>query len=376
MAEIRVAIIGIGNCASSLVQGIEYYKDVENNDTFIPGLIHPVLGDYKIKDIKTVVGFDVDKRKINKDVSEAIFANPNVATKFKEVPNMDAPVFLGPILDGVSPHMKSFDEEITFLPEEDQDPVDVVEKLKEYKVDVIINYLPVGSQKAAEFYAQAAIDAGCAFINCMPIFIASSEEWVKKFEEAKLPVLGDDVKSQLGATWSHRMAIQSYLDKAIKIDDTTQENYGGNTDFLNMTDPIRIKTKLASKRSSIEHLVADHPRGKYTIPPVYAGPGTGENNHGFKEGQGDKKTARVVVHGKGFGNRPVNMEINLEVEDSPNSAGIGIDAIRCAKLALDRGVTGSITSPSSFFFKHPYKKMQDSKAIEMIEAFIEGKIER
>ena len=372
--EIRIAIVGVGNCASSLIQGLWYYNSVSSNK-FVPGLIHSLVGRYRVKDIVPVVAFDIDERKINKDISEAIFEKPNVATKFCNVPILNAKVFVGPILDGVSQHMLKFDKDITFLPTKEK-PVNVAEKLKEYKVDVVINYLPVGSKEATEYYANAAIQAGCAFVNCMPIFIASNKKWVKKFERAGLPLLGDDVKSQLGATWSHRMAIQSYLDRGIKILHTKQENYGGNTDFLNMTDPERIQTKLISKRSSIEHLIKDHPKGGYSIPPVYAGPGKGMNNHGFIAGQGDKKIAKIIVEGIGFGGIPVNIKIELEVEDSPNSAGIVIDAIRCAKLGLDRGISGVLTSPSSFFFKHPYKKVQDSEAIKKIEKFIKCKTQR
>lgn len=375
MSKIRIGIVGVGNCASSLIQGLNFYKRVTSSAELVPGLLHVVIGDYRVSDIVPVIGFDIDERKVGKDISEAIFAKPNVATKFSPVTHLNAPVYVGPILDGVSDHMAKFDINKTFMPTK-KAPVDVVGKLTKHKVDVLINYLPVGSHKASEFYAQAAIDAGCSFINCIPTFIASDNGWVRRFVNASLPVLGDDIKSQLGATWIHRMAVQAFLDKGVKITFTSQENYGGNTDFLNMTDQDRIKSKLESKRVSIEHLVADHARGKYTIPTVYAGPGREENKHGFVDGQGDKKTAKILVEGLGFGGRSVKLELNLEVEDSPNSAGIVIDAIRCAKIALDRKISGAMTSASAFFFKHPYEKIPDAEAIKRIESFIAAQIER
>ncbi|HLD04966.1 MAG TPA: inositol-3-phosphate synthase [Candidatus Nanoarchaeia archaeon] len=372
--QIRVALIGIGNCASSLVQGISYYNNIGANE-FSPGIIHPKVGNYEIKDIKIVLGFDIDARKVGQFLSEAIFAKPNVASKYMKVPKNEAPVYMGPILDGNPKHMKDIDPDKAIILSSNN-PVDVVKKLQEHKVEVVVNYLPVGSKKATEFYAQCSIDANCAFVNCMPIFIGSNEEWVKRFKKAGIPVLGDDIKSQLGATWAHRMAIQAYLDRGIKICFTKQENYGGNTDFLNMTSSERIKTKLLSKKSSIEHLIKDHSKGGYLIPPVYAGPGSKHNNHGYIKGLGDNKIAKIRLEGKGFGNRQINMDIRLEVEDSPNSAGVVVDAIRCAKLGLDRKIGGAITSASSFLFKHPYEKIDDKKAINRIEGFIKGDLMR
>ncbi|MFA4887257.1 MAG: inositol-3-phosphate synthase [Candidatus Nanoarchaeia archaeon] len=370
--QIRVALIGIGNCASSLVQGIFYYHTLKKTN-FVPGLLHPTIGSYQPSDIHIVLGFDIDKRKVGKPVSEAIFAEPNVATKFAEVLQFDAPVLMGPILDGYASHMGKIDPKKEVFPSSEK-PVNVAKKFKDYNVDVVVNYLPVGSKEATEFYAQAAIDAGCAFVNCMPIFIGSDEKWVQKFAKANLPVLGDDVKSQLGATWMHRMVIQSCLDRGIKINFTKQENFGGNTDFLNMASPERIKTKLISKKSSIEHLIQDHPKGGYPIPPVYAGPGSETNNHGYIASLNDKKIAHILVEGNGFGGIPLSIQINLEVEDSPNSAGVVIDAIRCAKLALDRKISGAISSASAFFFKHPYKKITDQEAIKRLELFIQNKL--
>jgi len=367
MKKIRIGIVGVGNCASSLVQGLQFYK----NKNSVIGLTHSVIGGYRISNIQPVVGFDIDERKVGKDISQAIFSKPNVAKKFSPVPHLNAPVYVGPLLDGVSSHMKKYPVNITFKPTL-KEPVDVAEKLKKHKVDILINYLPVGSQKATEYYTEAALKAGCGFINCIPVFIASHKNWVAKFKKAKLPCLGDDIKSQLGATWMHRSVVQSYLDKGIKILSTSQENYGGNTDFLNMTDPNRIKGKLKSKESSIKHLIEDHVRGGYKVPPIYAGPGTADNNHGFIKGQGDNKTAIIKVSGLGFGNLPVTVETKLSVEDSPNSAGIVVDAIRCCKVALDRGLSGPI-APSSLFFKHPHDKIDDDEALRRMELFVKGK---
>jgi myo-inositol-1-phosphate synthase len=367
MKKIRIGIVGVGNCASSLVQGLQFYK----NKKSFAGLMHPVIGGYDISHIEPVLGFDVDERKVGQDISKAIFAKPNVATKFSRVPRLNAPVYVGPVLDGVSAHMREYPSSITFKPT-NQEPVDVAEKLRKHKVDILINYLPVGSQKATEFYADAALKAGCGFVNCVPVFIASDKNWVSKFKRAKLPCLGDDIKSQLGATWAHRAAVQSYLNKGIKILFTSQENYGGNTDFLNMTDSNRIKGKLKSKESSIKHLIEDHPKGGYKVPPIYAGPGTADNNHGYIKKQGDNKTAIIKVEGLGFGNLPVTMECHLSVEDSPNSAGIVVDAIRCCKVALDKGMSGTL-DPSSFFFKHPLRKVNDDESVRIMEDFVKKK---
>lgn len=366
MKTIRIGISGVGNCASSFIQGLEFYEDKDS----ITGLMHPSINGYRISHIKPVVGFDIDERKVDKDISRAIFAKPNVAKKFSPVPFLNAPVYVGPILDGVSDHMRGYPDHMTFKPTAKKS-VDVAQKLRDHKVDILINYLPVGSQEATEFYASEAIKAGVAFVNCIPVFIASHPKWVSKFKKAKLPALGDDIKSQLGATWTHRTLVQSFLDKGIKILFTSQENYGGNTDFLNMTDPNRIKGKLKSKESSIRHLIEDHELGGYEIPPIYAGPGTAENNHGYVKGQGDSKTAIIKVSGLGFGNLPISVEANLSVEDSPNSGGVVVDAVRCAKVALDRGLSGAI-GPSSLFFKHPFNKVQDDEALSLMEEFING----
>jgi myo-inositol-1-phosphate synthase len=369
--EIKVAFIGVGNCCSSLNQGLIYYKDSEGND-FVPGLMHTEIGGYKLRDIKPVCAFDVDKRKVGKDLSEAIFEKPNCTTVYqKEMPNLNAPVLMGNLLDGVSDHMLEYPEDVSFRPITDRESVDVVKELKDRNVDVLVNYLPVGSQKAAEFYANCALEAGCAFVNAMPIFIASDPAWVKKFEEKGLPCLGDDIKSQYGATFSHRQIVQGFIDRGVKINFTSQENYGGNTDFLNMSDQVRIQSKLRSKTSSIKTLIP------YEIPELYAGPGVGgDSKHGYRPEQKDNKTAVIKVYGTGFGDIPVKATLHVDCEDSPNSGGIIIDAIRCAKLALDRNISGAITSPSSFFFKHPLEKVPDAEAKVRAEKYIKGELER
>src|SRR3989344_5586764 len=285
-SEIRIAIVGVGNCASSLVQGLEYYKKTGSD----VGLMNVEMGGYKVIDIKLVVGFDIDIRKVGKDMSEAVFEFPNCTKKISSVPHLNAPVYMGPLLDGVSPHMlEHTNEEQTFVPAP-LDPVDVVEKLKQYKVQIVVSYLPVGSEDATKVYAQAAIDAGCAFVNCIPSFIASNPEWSEKFRKAGLPVVGDDIKSQLGATYAHRLLIQAAIDRGIKIRYTSQYNQGGNTDFLNMTAEHRLKHKLASKQESVEGLLKL--KEQKLEQESYFGPGegegmTGKKGHGWRNGQKD-----------------------------------------------------------------------------------------
>ena len=365
--EIRVAVVGVGNCASSLVQGIEHYH---NNDTTI-GIMHSSIGGYAVTHIRPVVAFDVDVRKVNRDLSEAIFALPNCTKFIAKVPYLNAPVFMGPLLDGVSPHMlEHSNKDQTFLPA-DERSVDVVATLKKYRVDIVINYLPVGSEEATRFYAQAAIDAGCGFVNCIPSFIASNPQWAKRFKDAGLPVIGDDVKSQLGATYMHRMLVQAAVDRGLRIRTTTQYNQGGNTDFLNMTAEHRLKHKLASKQESVISLL----NGQKLEHEAYFGPGEGEGlsgkkGHGWRDGQKDEKTAVITLEGNIWGNIPTKYRIDLTVEDSPDSAGIAADAIRCAKLAMDRGLSGAIEEASFFFFKHPPRQIPDAEAKEKLEQFI------
>lgn len=369
--EIRLAIVGVGNCASSLVQGIEYYH---NHDT-VMGVMHQFIGGYAVTHIKPVVAFDVDVRKVGKDLSEAIYAFPNCTKQIGEkVRYLNVPVFMGPKLDGISPHMlEHANKEQTFMPSSES-PVEVAAILKKYKVDVVVNYLPVGSEEATKHYAQAAIDAGCGLVNCIPSFIASNPQWAKRFKDAGLPVVGDDVKSQLGATYCHRMLIQAAVDRGLKIRTTSQYNQGGNTDFLNMTAEHRLKHKLASKQESVVSLL---PEGQKLEHEAYFGPGEGEGmsgkkGHGWRDGQKDEKTAVITLEGNLWGNIPCKYRIDLTVEDSPDSAAIGADAIRCAKLALDRKIGGAIEEASFFFFKHPPRQIPDAEAKEKLEKFIAG----
>ncbi|MEM5798350.1 MAG: inositol-3-phosphate synthase [Candidatus Aenigmatarchaeota archaeon] len=360
MGDIRIAIAGIGNCCSSLIQGIFYYQNVDNNDKTIPGLMHNILGGYRISDIKPVAAFDIDKRKIGKDLSEAIFSKPN-CTKifFKDIPNLGVEVHMGPVMDGFSPHMANYPEDRTFVISEKR-PVDVVDVLKETKTEILINYLPVGSEKATKYYASAALEAGCAFINCIPVFIASDDAWSKRFEEARLPLIGDDIKSQIGATILHRTLVRLFSERGIKIDRTYQLNTGGNTDFLNMLERSRLKSKKISKTQSVQSQL-----------PVPLEP---ENIHigpsDYVPWQNDNKVCFIRIEGRKFGNVPVELELRLSVEDSPNSAGIVIDAIRCAKIALDRGIGGPLIAASAYFMKSPPKQYPDWLARQMLEDFI------
>ncbi|MEM2911643.1 MAG: inositol-3-phosphate synthase [Candidatus Bathyarchaeia archaeon] len=359
MTEIRVAIVGVGNCASALVQGVEYYKDAREDET-VPGLMHVNLGGYHIRDIKFVAAFEVDKRKIGKDLAEAIFAKPNCCAKFADVPPLGVKVSPGPILDGAAEHMR---EPFSVYDENEVKPVDVVDVLREARAEILLNYLPVGSYHATRFYAQAALDAECAFINCIPEFIASDKIWSKKFEEQGLPVAGDDVKSQLGATILHRNLVKLCIDRGVIIDETYQLNLGGNTDFLNMTVEERLKTKRISKTEAVTSLVP------YELP-TRIGPSD------YVPFLGDKKICYITLKGRKFGNLPVTISAKLEVEDSPNSAGVVIDVIRAVKLALDRKIAGPLISISSYAFKHPPVQVPDSTAKEWVEDYIKGKRER
>jgi len=358
LPEIRVAIAGVGNCASALVQGVEYYKDARENIT-VPGLMHVNFGGYHIRDIKFVAAFDVNKNKIGKDLSEAVFAEPNCCARFADVPPLGVKVSPAPILDGVAEHMK---ESFNVYNSSEVGQTDVVETLKETKTDVLVNYLPVGSRNATRFYAQEALDAGCAFVNCIPEFIASDFKWSKKFEEKGLPVAGDDIKSQLGATILHRNLVKLCIDRGVIVDETYQLNLGGNTDFLNMTVEERLKTKRISKTEAVTSLVP------YELP-TRIGPSD------FVPFLGDKKICYIVLKGRKFGNQPAIVTVKLEVEDSPNSAGVVIDVIRAVKLALDRKIAGPLISISSYAFKHPPIQVPDSIAKQWVEDYINGKRE-
>jgi len=356
---IRVAIAGIGNCASALIQGVQYYRNADDNDR-IPGLMHVNFGGYRIKDVEFVAAFEVNRDKIGKDLAEAIFTPPNCCVKFADVPRLGVEVMPGPILDSVAPHMREpfrvYDENVV-------KPVDVAEVLREAKADMLINFLPVGSYKASRYYAQAALDAGCAFVNCIPEFIASDSEWSRKFEEKGLPIAGDDVKSQVGATIVHRALAHTLVSRGVKILKTYQLNVGGNTDFLNMTDDHRLETKKISKTEAVTSLVP------YDVS-AWAGPS------GYVPFLNDTKVCHIRMEGTKFGDTPVVIDVRLAVEDSPNSAGMVIDVIRAVKLALDRGIGGQLISISAYAFKHPPKQVPDHVARQWVEEFIEGKRER
>ena len=359
MGSIKVAIAGVGNCASSLVQGVSFYKDVKD-DAKIPGLMHTVFGEYRIKDIEFVAAFDVDPRKIGKDLSEAIFSPPNCTVKFSDVPRLDVIVNPAPILDGVAPHMKdAFGLENT----EPIEPVDVAEVLRESGAEILINYLPVGSSKATEFYAGEALKAGCGFINAMPEFIASDPVWAKKYEDAKLPIAGDDIKSQVGATILHRTLVDLLENRGVHVVETYQLNIGGNTDFLNMTSEARLSKKRISKTEAVTSLLS------YEIP-VRIGPSD------YVPFLGDRKICYINIKGKKFGDVPVYIDVKLDVEDSPNSAGVMVDVIRAMKMALDRGIKGALISISAYAFKHPPVQVPDHIAKQWVEEFIQGKRER
>ena len=352
--EIRVAIVGVGCCTSHLVQGIYKYHDVEDNKTWIPGLMHPVLGDYKIRDIKYVAAFDIDRNKVGKDLSEAIFAKPNNMTKFAEVPKQDVEVKMGPILDGAPKHLREF-----FDVADDCEPCDVVKELKDSKADVFVNFIPTGSEKAAKFYTDCAIEAGCAFINCMPEFISSNQEYVEKAKKAGVPLIGDDIKSQIGATILHRVLAQLCVDRGIKINKTSQLNFAGNTDFVNLVK--RGETKEFSKKASVENVI-----------PYKTEVSVGFGYIGL---QNDNKICRLYFEGENFGGNPVTINLECSIEDSANAAGCIIDAIRYAKIALDRKVGGPLYSVSAYLMKHPPRYYQDEEAKENCGKFIKGEID-
>lgn len=364
--KIKIAIAGIGNCCSSLVQGIYYYKDVKSDDELVPGLMHNVLGGYKISDIEIVAAFDIDKRKVGKDISEAILAKPNCTKIFcHNVPKTGVKVKMGSVLDGVAPHMKDYPEDQTFIVAKEK-PVDVAAELKKSGAEILVSYMPVGSQKAVEYYAQAALDAGVALVNCMPVFICSDEKWEKKFRDKGIPCIGDDIKSQVGATITHRVLSHLFAQRGVTIDRSYQLNFGGNTDFLNMLNHDRLKTKKLSKTEAVESQLAK----RLSYDNLHIGPSD------WVPFLKDNKICFIRMEGRKFGNVPIELELRLSVEDSPNSAGCVIDAIRLLKIGLDRGVGGSLISSSAYFMKHPIQQFTDEKAREMIEEFIDGKRER
>lgn len=332
--SIRVAIAGVGNCASSLVQGVEYYRDAKDEDK-IPGIMHPNFGGYRIRDIEFVAAFDVDADKVGKDLSEAIFASENNTYKFSDVPDMGVAVQRGKTLDGLGEYYRQM------ISESSEEPVDVAQVLRDRKVDILISYLPVGSEEADKYYAQCAMDAHCGFVNCLPVFIASDPEWAQKFRDAGVPIVGDDIKSQVGATITHRVMARLFEDRGVRLDRTYQLNVGGNMDFMNMLQRSRLESKKVSKTRAVTSIVP-HEMDPHN---VHIGPSD------YVAWLDDRKFAFVRLEGTTFGDVPLSLEYKLEVWDSPNSAGVVIDALRSCKIALDRGLTGPILAPSSYFMK-------------------------
>ncbi len=355
MSKVRLAIVGVGNCASSLVQGLDYYKDAEASDR-VPGLMHVDLGGYRVGDVEIVAAFDVDADKVGKDVAEAIYTEPNNTIVFDDVPPTGVIVQKGRTLDGLGTYYREM------ITESDQPEADVTQVLRDTRADVLVCYLPVGSEQAARYYAQCAIDAKVAVVNCLPVFIASDVEWAKKFADAGVPIIGDDIKSQVGATITHRVLTKLFEDRGVKIDRTYQLNFGGNMDFMNMLERKRLTSKKISKTQSVQSQMET----PLDADDIHIGP---SDHVPWLE---DRKWAQIRIEGTSFGDVPLTVEMKLEVWDSPNSAGIVIDAIRCAKLALDRGIGGPLIAPSSYFMKSPPVQFSDEQARENTEAYIVG----
>jgi myo-inositol-1-phosphate synthase len=359
MSSVRVAIVGVGNCASSLVQGVEYYRNADPNDR-VPGLMHVKFGDYHVSDVQFVAAFDVDAKKVGRDLAEAIVASENNTVKLCDVPPTGVTVKRGPTYDGLGQYYREI------IDESDEQSVDVVAALREAEVDVVVSYLPVGSEQADKFYAQAAIDAGCAFVNALPVFIASDPVWAQKFTDAGLPIVGDDIKSQVGATIVHRALAKLFEDRGVELLRTYQLNFGGNMDFMNMLERTRLVSKKISKTQSVTSQIPH----EMVKSDVHIGP----SDH--VPWLDDRKWAYIRLEGKSFGDTPLNAELKLEVWDSPNSAGVIIDAVRAAKIAKDRGIGGPILSASSYFMKSPPIQYNDHDAHEAVEQFIKGEVER
>jgi myo-inositol-1-phosphate synthase len=355
--KVRIAIAGLGNCASSLIQGLEYYKNADEKD-FIPGIMHVKFGDYHLSDVEVVSAFEVNTKKIGKDISEAIWQSPNLSKKFSDVPHKGVTVLPAPIMDGVAPHMK---ESFHCYDPTQMEPVNVADVLKESGVDVLINFLPVGSETGAQMYAQACLDTNVAFANGIPAFIASNKEWGQKFTDKNIPVAGDDIKSQLGATILHRMLVSLAHERGIKLDETFQLNIGGNTDFENMKKEYRLTTKRISKTEAVTSMIP------YEVP-TRIGP---SDYVPFLE---DEKICYLWLKGKNFGEQPLSVQLKLSVQDSPNSAGVMIDVVRSLKIAKDRNIGGPLVGVSSYFFKHPPKQIHDAEAVRLVEQFIKGEI--
>lgn len=354
MSKIKVAVVGVGNCAAALMQGVEFYKDAKPED-FVPGLMHVVIGDYHVSDMEFVAGFDVADSKVGKDLSEAAFAFPNNTLKFAELPLTGVMVQRGPTLDGFGKYLREY------VPESEEPVVDVARVLRESGAEVLINYLPVGSQKAVEFYMEAALEAGVAVVNCMPIFIASNPEWEKRFKEAGLPIIGDDVKSQVGATITHRVLTDLFKQRGVRLDTTYQLNFGGNTDFMNMLERERLATKKVSKTEAVQSQAKE----RLDDHDIHVGPSD------YVPWLEDHKFCYIDMRGTAFGGAPLRLDLKLEVWDSPNSAGIGIDAIRMLKVALDRGISGVLEYPSAYLMKHPPVQYTDAHAYDALEEWLD-----
>jgi myo-inositol-1-phosphate synthase len=353
--KVRVAIIGVGNCASSLIQGVYFYRNAADNDR-VPGLMHVNLGGYHVRDIEFSAAIDIVDTKVGKDLSEAIFSYPNNTLKFADVPHLNVPVARGMTHDGLGKYLSQI------LKKAPGPTADIVKILKETKTDVVVSYLPVGSEEATKWYVEQILEAGCAFVNAIPVFIASSDYWADRFRQKGLPMIGDDIKSQVGATILHRVLTSLFVDRGVRLDRTYQINFGGNTDFMNMLERERLMSKKISKTGAVTSMLP------YDIGAdnVHVGPSD------YIPWLTDRKWCYIVMEGTTFGDVPLNLEAKLEVWDSPNSAGVIIDAVRCAKIALDRGISGPLYAPASYLMKTPPKQFKDDVAREMVEAFIRG----
>jgi myo-inositol-1-phosphate synthase len=363
MSKIKVAIVGVGNCASSLVQGIHYYEGERLAEAI--GLMHREIGGYVPSDVEVVAAFDIDRRKVGRDVADAIFARPNCTAVFcSQVPPSGVEVRMGRILDGCSDHMSGYADERTFLPATAAEPTaeDVVRELRRSGAEIVLNYLPVGSEEATRFYAGCALEAGCGFVNNIPVFIASDPEWAARFAEAGLPLIGDDIKAQLGATITHRALMDLFAKRGVRVDRTYQLNTGGNTDFLNMLNRRRLASKKVSKTEAVQSVAGE----RLDDDAIHVGPSD------YVPWQNDNKVCFLRIEGRMFGDVPLNLELRLSVEDSPNSAGVAIDSIRCCRLALDRGIGGVLTAPAAYFCKHPPRQYTDDEAYRLTEAWIAG----
>ena len=352
-SPVRVAIVGVGNCASALVQGVHKYRDAAP-DAFVPGLMHVDLGGYHVRDIQFVAAFDVDARKVGHDISEAIFAEPNNTVRFAEVPHLGVTVNRGKTLDGIGQYLSEV------IQPSSEPEANVAEVLRQTQADVLVNYLPVGSEQATRWYMEQALAAGCAVVNCIPVFIAKDSTWRRRFEEQGLPIIGDDIKSQVGATIVHRMLARLFRDRGVQIERTSQLNVGGNTDFLNMLERSRLESKKISKTTSVTSQLEE----ELPAQDIHVGPSD------YVPWLTDRKWAHIRLEGRSFGDVPLNLELKLEVWDSPNSAGVVIDAVRCAKLGLDHGLGGALEGPAAYFMKSPPVQHRDEEARRMVEAFI------